>query len=83
MVRVAEGQKVKIVFGNNYSIQSCRGESGHKLRCSLFSSLNISKYDYGCRADRSSLQLMSVHCLTGIQAHLPREYGAGMYMYNA
>jgi len=37
---------VKIVLTNN-SVQSCRSESGQKLPCSLFNSLNISTYDYG------------------------------------
>jgi len=49
-VKVTRGQMVKIVFANN-SVQNCRIESWQKLKHSLFSSLNISKYDYGRRTD--------------------------------
>ena len=49
-VKVPRGQKVKIVFANN-SVQIQSRDKKKKLNFSLFSSLNISKYDYGSRTD--------------------------------
>jgi len=43
-VEGTRGHKVKIVFANN-SVRNCHSESQQKLKCSLFDSLNISKYD--------------------------------------
>ena len=41
-----------VVLQITNSVQSCRGESRpKKLKCSLFNSLNVFKYDYGRRTD--------------------------------
>jgi len=52
-----ESLEVKsIVFANN-SVQNCRRKSRQKLKCSLFNSLNISKYvimAVGLRVERSA-----------------------------
>jgi len=51
----------------NNSVQNYRRESRQKLKCGLFDSLNISRYDYGRGTDgfKSRYRGLAVKCRRG------------------